>query len=513
MKRHTQFTGIRNWYGGDLIDLQAEPLKILDGFFSEFGSFILSGCRITPNGAAYNVSSGIVALQGKGPNGEDVKVVAPFEGATGVALPLYLTLQCETLKATYVDGNLQPIAYIYKAIGSSIKPGVSYVEVSATSNIRFNDVLQDATHRLLTDAERTLWNGKETATGAQAKADAALAKAKTYADGKETPTGAQAKADAALAKAKTYTDNAVADLVASSPAALDTLKELAAALGNDPNFATTVLNKIATKVDKIHGKGLSTNDYTSTDKTKVDHAYTFDYIVDSDAALAGIATASGCTSVLIKRGTWSFTSFDGYGIWIPESVKHIVGEADSELTFRNVSRGTCFGYSDMRIENDCKVENVTVRNLSQNATVTSCFRGMKNLYRCIGYMGKNAVAPIFDYCTYMYGCRAENQDAGNCASGFASCHYLTDCLAVGNILIGYINCENMTQCNAQTTKASFAKGCGEMLLCSGNGTMSSCFGVSRCEASQYVNSYFSNEAMTGHQCANSLNGGWNTLYI
>lgn len=41
---------------------------------------------------------------------------------------------------------------------------------------------------------------------------------------------------------------AIADLVDTSPATLDTLNELAAALGNDPNFATTVTNAIATKL-------------------------------------------------------------------------------------------------------------------------------------------------------------------------------------------------------------------------------------------------------------------------
>lgn len=40
---------------------------------------------------------------------------------------------------------------------------------------------------------------------------------------------------------------AIAALVASSPAALDTLNELAAALGNDANFATTMTNALALK--------------------------------------------------------------------------------------------------------------------------------------------------------------------------------------------------------------------------------------------------------------------------
>ena len=44
-----------------------------------------------------------------------------------------------------------------------------------------------------------------------------------------------------------YADTAVANIVDSSPAALNTLNELAAALGDDENFSTTVTNSIATK--------------------------------------------------------------------------------------------------------------------------------------------------------------------------------------------------------------------------------------------------------------------------
>lgn len=43
---------------------------------------------------------------------------------------------------------------------------------------------------------------------------------------------------------------ALASLVNGSPEALDTLQELAKALGNDPNFATTITNLIGTKLDK-----------------------------------------------------------------------------------------------------------------------------------------------------------------------------------------------------------------------------------------------------------------------
>ncbi|OIN43326.1 gp53-like domain-containing protein [Pseudomonas costantinii] len=55
------------------------------------------------------------------------------------------------------------------------------------------------------------------------------------------------------AETGTVIQNAVAALVASSPAALDTLKELADALGNDPNFAVTVANSIAGKMPVAGG--------------------------------------------------------------------------------------------------------------------------------------------------------------------------------------------------------------------------------------------------------------------
>lgn len=49
-----------------------------------------------------------------------------------------------------------------------------------------------------------------------------------------------------LNSAKAYADQKVADLVNSAPAVLDTLKELADAIGGDANFATTIANQIGT---------------------------------------------------------------------------------------------------------------------------------------------------------------------------------------------------------------------------------------------------------------------------
>jgi hypothetical protein len=77
--------------------------------------------------------------------------------------------------------------------------------------------------------------------------DAIDTNVKAKLDEKETPAGSQAKANAAETNAKTYADQKVAALVNSSPTTLDTLKELADAMGDDPNFATTMTNLIGTK--------------------------------------------------------------------------------------------------------------------------------------------------------------------------------------------------------------------------------------------------------------------------
>jgi hypothetical protein len=61
------------------------------------------------------------------------------------------------------------------------------------------------------------------------------------------PTNAQ---DAAT---KAYVDTSVANLIDSAPGALDTLNELAAALGDDAAFSTTITNSIATKLPLAGG--------------------------------------------------------------------------------------------------------------------------------------------------------------------------------------------------------------------------------------------------------------------
>ena len=72
--------------------------------------------------------------------------------------------------------------------------------------------------------------------------------------GSNKVTGLGTPSAAGDAATKGYVDTQVSNLVDSAPNTLDTLNELAAALGDDANFSTTVTNSIATKLPLAGGQ-------------------------------------------------------------------------------------------------------------------------------------------------------------------------------------------------------------------------------------------------------------------
>ena len=66
----------------------------------------------------------------------------------------------------------------------------------------------------------------------------------------------------------TQIDN-IKKVLSSDDTDYDTLQELVNALKNNVSSISDLFTQIATKVDKVSGKGLSTNDYTTTEKTKL----------------------------------------------------------------------------------------------------------------------------------------------------------------------------------------------------------------------------------------------------
>lgn len=84
------------------------------------------------------------------------------------------------------------------------------------------------------------------------------------------------KADSAIQSVdgfatETYVNTKIAALVDSAPDELNTLKELADALNDQEDIAAKLVTDVANKVDKIEGKGLSTNDFTNEYKNQLDN--------------------------------------------------------------------------------------------------------------------------------------------------------------------------------------------------------------------------------------------------
>ena len=79
----------------------------------------------------------------------------------------------------------------------------------------------------------------------------------------------QGTVNEAVQIAKEDLEDQITDLIGSAPEVLDTLAELADAIGDDPDFFNNIHDELDQKVDKVSGKGLSTNDYTTEEKNKL----------------------------------------------------------------------------------------------------------------------------------------------------------------------------------------------------------------------------------------------------
>ncbi len=111
------------------------------------------------------------------------------------------------------------------------------------------------------------------------------------------PTAAQSVNNTQIATTA-FVKSAIAAMVGSAPAALDTLNELAAALGNDPNFATTMLNALA---------GKQPLDNTLTNLSGKDVAGLLTYLGLGEAAKRNVGTGENQIPDMT-----SFASGDGW---------------------------------------------------------------------------------------------------------------------------------------------------------------------------------------------------------
>ncbi|POZ60159.1 gp53-like domain-containing protein [Chromobacterium alticapitis] len=131
-------------------------------------------------------------------------------------------------------------------------------DASAQMTLKDSGVAAGSYGQVTVDAK-----GRVTAARAIVADDLPLLDWSKIGSGKPTTLAGYGIADGA---SKTDLKTAVDGLVAGAPGALNTLKELADALGSDQNFAATVTNKLAGKADKattVAGYGISNLSHTT----------------------------------------------------------------------------------------------------------------------------------------------------------------------------------------------------------------------------------------------------------
>jgi hypothetical protein len=162
-----------------------------------------------------------------------------------------------------------------------------------------------------------------------------------------TVSGLASPSASADAATKGYVDTQVSNLVDSAPGTLNTLNELAEALGDDPNFATTITNSIATKLslsggtmtgaiamgsNKITGLGTPTASTDAATKDYIDTQTTSAGASATAAALSAAAAATSATSAATSASSAASSYSSVLGLTGSGIVRDLGSITDTDTT-------------------------------------------------------------------------------------------------------------------------------------------------------------------------------------
>ena len=145
----------------------------------------------------------------------------------------------------------------------------------------------------------------------------------------------------------TYVDGKFTDLIGVAPAALDTLKEIADQLANDESAVSALTTTVSNKVDKVAGKQLSTEDYTTAEKTKLNGIATGanNYILPnaSSTVFGGIKVSS--TTQTVAANAVTTTASKTYAVQLDASGNALVNVpwTDTDTIYSHPTSGVTAG--------------------------------------------------------------------------------------------------------------------------------------------------------------------------
>ena len=244
---------------------------------------------------------------------------------------------------------------------------------------------------------------------------------------------------------KAYVDSQVVATIDSAPAALDTLNELAAALGDDANFSTTVTNSIATKMPLAGGT--FTGDVTAENLT-LSGSYTL--------TLGGILNANSqrLTSVADPTSAQDAATKAYVDSGLAGLSQDSISEGDSKIEVTDAGTGTAVVTLDNAAHTTFNSSGITLSTGVFSGTATSaqyadlaemysadadiepgtvvCFGGDKEVTTCMADADKKVAGVVSTNPAYLM-----NSDADGVAvalQGRVPCK-VTGAVAKGDMLV------------------------------------------------------------------------------
>lgn len=186
-------------------------------------------------------------------------------------------------------------------------------------------------------------------------------------------TALNSKANQATTYTKTEVDNAIAALVDTAPATLDTLNELAAALGDDPNFATTVATNIGNVNTDLQGHKTNTSNPHGVTKAQVGLGLA-DNTADASKNVLSATKWTTPRTVTLSGDVAGSASVDGSAnVTITTTVQPNSVALGTDTTGNymvNVTAGTGISVSHTQGEGSTATITNTAPNVTTNITTT-----------------------------------------------------------------------------------------------------------------------------------------------
>lgn len=201
----------------------------------------------------------------------------------------------------------------------------------------------------------------------------------------------------------------------------------------------------------------------------------YDYIVDSDAALAGLINNPNAHTVLIKNGTWNYdfgSSVENVIILHsntkiihcqPNAILNITGSVsarNSDTTQSMIIYNPTTSNDEIKEIKGLNI-NITLRDtpISNTNCYTYGFNNLKNLYDC------NILIFV---------------SADTTARGYLRCKNLCNCNSTATVVNCYSSCENLKRCTGKALSICFYQ-CNNLEECYVIGTKTTAgFGFSAC---------------------------------